>query len=132
MPRRTIAVVDDDRISSFVIQRMFESTECSAHVLCFTNGNALLSYMRNHAEDHEALPDMITMDVYMPMATGWETLQELEILIPLLCKTPLIYMLSSSTDPKDVERATHSNIVEQYIVKPISRDKCSLMLHAYS
>lgn len=132
MPRRIVAVVDDDRISSFVIQRMFESIECSAHVLCFSSGSALLCYLRAHVEDHEALPDVITMDVYMPIATGWETLQELEILIPLLCKTPLIYMLSSSTDPKDVERATHSNIVEQYIVKPISRDKCSLMLNAFS
>lgn len=128
MPRRTVAIVDDDRISSFVIQRMFESAECSARVLCFTGGNSLLQHMRTHTNDPDELPDVITMDIYMPISTGWETLKELEELLPALSKTPSIYMLSSSTDPKDVDLASLSPIVKRYMVKPVSRDMCASML----
>ena len=130
MSRRTIAIVDDDRISSFVIQRMFESTECSAHVVCYAGGRALLNHMQEHVSEPDELPDLITLDINMPISTGWEVLKELEVLLPSLSKTPVIYMLSSSTDPKDADMALHSPIVERYMIKPVSREMCTYMLQA--
>jgi len=131
MSRKVIAAVDDDRISLFVIQRMFESTESTANIMCFASGSAFLQYMINHASLQDELPDVVTMDINMPVSTGWEILEELELLMPSLCKKPTIFMLSSSTDPKDAERALCSSIVERYVVKPVTRESCSSMLQAH-
>jgi CheY-like chemotaxis protein len=64
----------------------------------------------------------ILLDINMPGLNGWQVLDELEAL-PLPVKDYMsVYMLSSSIDPKDKQKAEEHPLIKGYIEKPLSRE----------
>jgi CheY-like chemotaxis protein len=58
----------------------------------------------------------------MPIMDGWQFLEEYVTLKPNLSKKITVFMISSSVDPTDLERAKKISEVSDYIVKPITPD----------
>ncbi|OPZ98603.1 MAG: hypothetical protein BWY70_01181 [Bacteroidetes bacterium ADurb.Bin408] len=59
----------------------------------------------------------------MPVMDGWEFLEEYIMLQPKLEKKITIYIISSSINPRDIERASTINAVTDFIIKPVTREK---------
>lgn len=69
------------------------------------------------------LPDIIFLDLSMPVLDGWGVLEEYIKLKPRFGKKITLYIISSSVSPQDHERARHYNDVSDFIIKPMSTDK---------
>jgi CheY-like chemotaxis protein len=65
---------------------------------------------------------IILLDLNMPIMSGWEFLERFEELDEIIKKQVKIYILSSSVDPRDKERAGKNKDVEDYIVKPLTKE----------
>jgi len=65
----------------------------------------------------------------MPVMDGWEFLQEYIVLKATLPKSITIYMVSSSVDSRDVERANEIGAISGYIVKPIGKQRLAELLN---
>ena len=118
-----IALIDDDKIFQLTASKTLKATSITDHILQFENGEEALRFLREHTSNPDALPDYIFLDINMPMIDGWMFLEDYENLKQKFSKPISIYMVSSSIDTRDIERARKNINVRDYITKPVTRDK---------
>ena len=118
-----IALVDDDKIFQLTASKTLKATAMTDTILQFENGEQALRFLREHTTNPDSLPDYIFLDINMPMIDGWMFLDDYENLKSKFPKPINIYMVSSSIDTRDIERAKKNINVKDYIVKPVTRDK---------
>jgi len=123
MKNPIIALIDDDKVFQLTASRTIKASQLSDQILQFDNGEEALHFLRNNAANSANLPDYIFLDINMPFVDGWMFLDDYDHLKTNLTKPILIYMVSSSIDPRDMERARKNSNVNDYIIKPVSRDK---------
>ncbi len=124
----TVAVVDDDPIFQFTAMRTLQNVKLATPVMQFSNGREILNYLRNHAEDPARLPDIIFLDINMPLMDGWMFLDDFHNVRESLAKPITIYMVSSSIDMRDIDKARENPLVTDYVVKPVSPERFSELI----
>jgi two-component system, chemotaxis family, chemotaxis protein CheY len=123
-----IALVDDDSIFQFTATRLLESSKLAQNILHFENGAEALTFLREKALQKEFLPDYLFLDINMPFVDGWMFLEDFTTLKSSLAKDISIYMVSSSIDPRDLNRAKSFSEVSDFIIKPISLEHFQKLL----
>jgi len=89
----------------------------------FGNGKNAIDFIKENAANTELLPEIIFLDINMPVLDGWGFLEDYILLMPELGKKITIYIVSSSISPHDVEKAKTLNAVADFIVKPFTKEK---------
>jgi two-component system chemotaxis response regulator CheY len=128
----TIALVDDDSIFQLTASRMLRAFGEQPTILQFSNGEEALRYLLANASQEEDLPDLILLDINMPNVDGWAFLNDYAELKKQLAKKIVIYMVSSSIDPSDINRAKNNVNVSDYLIKPILKEGYQKLLHSMS
>lgn len=114
-------IIDDDPIFIFGVKKVMNLADACNSFLIYHNGKEALDALSSLISTNEKLPDIILLDLNMPILDGWQFLERF-IKVPV-SKKIIIYIVSSSVDPEDVLRAKSYEIVSNYIVKPITMDK---------
>jgi two-component system chemotaxis response regulator CheY len=122
-----VAVVDDDSVYQFTASRTLKATHLANQILQFQNGKEALAFLKDAGGNHP-LPDIIFLDLNMPITDGWAFLEEFSRFRSGLGKEIRIYVVSSSIDPRDRNRAIKFPEVSDYIEKPVSITKFSEVL----
>jgi len=118
--KATVCIIDDDEIFQFITKKSFERLDRHDDLLFFLNGEDALVYMTGAIQGLNPKPDIIFLDINMPIMDGWDFLNELQNLNNIDgFKLPNIYMVSSSIDDKDLIKSKTFPIIKDYIVKPI-------------
>jgi CheY-like chemotaxis protein len=115
-----ICVIDDDSVYQFTITRTIQTHQLAKKILVFSDGEQAIHFLIDNIFNSENLPDIIFLDINMPIMDGWQFLEEYVTLKPNLSKKITVFMISSSVDPTDLERAKKISEVSDYIVKPIT------------
>ena len=119
----SIGVIDDDPITVFGIKKMLNSLDLSDTIKTYANGKEAIDDIREMLNNGENIPEVIFLDINMPIMDGWQFLEEF-ITLPLKYKVR-INILTSSIDPADrqnwefYKEKTHHHI--DYKNKPIRR-----------
>ncbi|MCG9971303.1 response regulator [Christiangramia crocea] len=119
-------IIDDDKIYVNLVKKIIEIKKLSENLLIYKNGKEALDYFKEimeNATDENKLPDIIFLDLNMPVMDGWEFLNEFIKIKNKLNKKITLYVVSSSIDPRDLERARSFNLVTDYLIKPIELKK---------
>ena len=95
----TVFVVDDDPITVFGIRKMLDSLGLCENIITHSNGKKALDGIRERIASNLDVPDVIFLDINMPVMDGWQFLEEF-FAIPVQ-KTVRINVLTSSIDPLD-------------------------------
>jgi CheY-like chemotaxis protein len=111
-------IIDDDPIFIFGTKKLMELTNFSNGYMIFQDGEEAYDMLNGLVTGGTIIPDIIFLDINMPKMDGWHFLEEFQK-IPLP-KNVRIFVVSSSINPEDVERAKKIPIVSKYIVKPLS------------
>ena len=114
-------IIDDDHIYVYGAKRALLKTNFCNEVVVYSNGLEALAQLKLMQETHEKLPEIIFLDINMPILDGWPFLDEFLYLES--SKKPIIYIVTSSENPVDIEKANQYDMKKNYIVKPISVKK---------
>lgn len=114
-------IIDDDKIYVNLVKKIIEIKKLSKNLLIFKNGREALDHFKLILENatEDVLPDIIFLDINMPVMDGWEFLNEFIKIKNNFEKKITLYVVSSSIDPRDLERAKSFNLVTDYLIKPI-------------
>ncbi len=114
-------VIDDDPFNNKICKLFLRKYFGDVAVETFTEPETALSYLaNNHTPSVE--PSIVLLDINMPTMTGWEFLDEYDLLDVTIKNSLKLYILSSSVDERDKERATQNKNVEDYLIKPLTTD----------
>lgn len=114
-----LCVIDDDKIFTYLLKRIIEKAKITREIIFFENGRDALDYLSRNREDALKLPQLILLDINMPVLDGWQFLNEYGKLKPDVPQPISICMMSSSTDLEDYDRAMESGYVMDYLQKPV-------------
>lgn len=110
-------VVEDDRITATITQLIAKKDLRCRAVQTFDNGQRAFDKLSTAVSAGSGVPDLILLDLNMPLMDGWEFLDAFRGL-PL--KQPVcVFVLTSSIHPDDMEKATHYQVVKGYFSKPL-------------
>lgn len=133
MPKvNKVLIIDDDEINNFVCYKVIEKNEfanSSKSVLSGEDGLNYLREMKDKGPDH--IPDLILLDINMPIMNGWDFLKEYRAMLPDFGKNPVLLMLSSSVYEEDIEKANQYQEVSDYITKPLSKEVLDSVFEKY-
>lgn len=121
-----LLVIDDDDINIFIMKKMVQKTGYEADMVSKANGQTAIDYLRELIKNDQPLPDLILIDVNMPVLNGWEFLESYELLN--IKKDIDMYMLSSSIYENDREKASTYNTLKGFICKPLSVEQVTQLL----
>lgn len=125
---KQLTMVDDDDVFVFLTTRMLEKYKLVDLIKIFDNGYDALVFIKENLGNIEALPDIILLDLSMPIMDGWQFLDEFVKINPKIGKKITIYICSSSISPDDVVRAKTITAVSDFIIKPMTKEKLIEMI----
>jgi len=120
---KNIALVDDDEVYVFLTKKVIESTNLVDWVKVFKNGLQALNYLKENIDKPDSLPEIILLDLSMPVMDGWQFLEEWVTVNPKIGKKITIYICTSSISPVDISMAKEINEISDIIFKPITKEK---------
>jgi len=128
MPQQklNIFLVDDDKIYQFTAKKTLESMGVGENISVYFDGQQAIQFIQNNLSEPENLPDVIFLDINMPVMDGWQFVDEFRKLN--LPKKIRLYMVSSSVDEADVQRSRQYAVIEDYIMKPVGRNRFQELL----
>lgn len=122
---RTVMLIDDNEIDNLINQKMIEAAAIAENIYTHTGAKSAIEFFKNMEKMDVAdkvLPDIIFLDIDMPLMDGFQFLDEFEKLAPATKKKSRIVMLTSSINPQDFSRSKKYPNVKLYLNKPLSHD----------
>ena len=122
-------IIDDDNIYVNLIKRIIKAKHLCQNLLVFQNGKEALNYFEALLNnlDKQNIPEIIFLDLNMPVMDGWEFLDNFIKIKNRLGKTITLYVVSSSINPIDRERAKSITSVKDYLVKPVTIEELEII-----
>jgi CheY-like chemotaxis protein len=114
---KTCLLIDDNYIDNFVTRRILEGGNFAEEVIVSQSAADAINSLRSGS----VKPDVIFLDIRMPVMGGFEFLQEYDKLEIDGKKAIKIFMLSSSLDPTDLKKSSNNKYITQFIHKPITQ-----------
>lgn len=113
-----IFIIDDDDIFVFVLKKLLQKNKRFNEVINIGNGLEAIDLLVADYESMQIVPEIIFLDLNMPILDGWQFLDQIE---KLAFKDLLrIYIISSSIDVREIEKAKTYSTVKSFVSKPVT------------
>jgi CheY-like chemotaxis protein len=117
---KRLVVIDDDPIDHFLIKHVLRGNDYFDTTTYTNYGSLILDYIEENSDKPEKLPDVILLDLNMPMFTGWDFLERMQSISSDIKKNIKVYVLTSSVRIEDTEHAEQYPFVRSVISKPLT------------
>ncbi len=126
---KSVLLIDDDAIINIVNSKYLEKSGYFTSVKYVNTASRALSELTEKFEHGQSVPDLILLDIMMPVMNGFTFLTKFA-LMPVELKDQIkIVMLSSSMDPRDRSLAFESPYVVDYMDKPLDHAKVKHLIN---
>ncbi len=116
-----VMIIDDNALDLYIAAKLIANNNFSEQILEYNNASAALEYLAENQENTDLLPQIIFVDIYLPIMDGFEFLENYNLLSPTLTDHCKIIMVSSTIDDRDIYRAKQDPSVSLFAVKPLTK-----------
>ncbi len=122
-----ILIIDDNYIDNYITSAIIKKNNLANDLVEFDNGLKAIEYLEQNKDNDEELPDLILLDLYMPLMDGFEFLNLFEKIDFTSTKKCKICIVSSSIDDNDIIKAKLDKNIYTFISKPLTAELLSLL-----
>lgn len=131
-----VLLVDDNEFDNFIHKRLLEKAEIANHIEVALNGQEALDFLtsainQEGSPDDFTQPELIFLDINMPVMDGWEFLEEYEKLKVNQKGKVVIVMLTTSLNPADKARAEQRLMHGSFQFKPLTLEMIEDILQTH-
>ncbi len=123
-----IFIIDDDELYQLVLKRTIKKLKNEVEITSYWNGEEALDAFVNIFMGGGELPTVVFLDINMPVLDGWQFLEGLGKIKPDIQNKLSLYLISTSLDVADKQKAMHSNMIKQFLTKPLSKETLEAIL----
>lgn len=120
MKLKHVLLIDDNEIDNYISKIMINRKNLTEKISVAASAIEALDYLETLLNKLEEFPDVIFLDINMPQMDGFGFLEEYSKFPEHVTANVSVYMLTSSSDPNDIERATQNPMVKKYFSKPLT------------
>jgi len=131
-----ILLIDDDDTTNFLNQRLLERMQVTENIRTFVNGKQAFDYLYNVSNNNYEVsdrnyfqPELIFLDINMPVMDGFEMLDLYERLSHGFRKNIVLAVLTTSSHPQDT--ASARKYQAEYLTKPLTADKVNQLIEKH-
>ncbi|MCP4055515.1 MAG: response regulator [Mesoflavibacter sp.] len=126
----TTAIIDDNLVFRKLTKVLLKQSGIKEdNILLFSNGKEMYDYMQQHSNNVNILPNIIFLDLNMPVMDGWDFLNALQDFKRKYQYSPKIYVVTSSVDKKDYNSIIKIGNINGYIVKPLNNESLTSIIN---
>lgn len=122
MKKKHALLIDDNDIDNYVNNHIVKKSQMVEKITIKNSAIMALQYLESIEGNTAEFPDMIFLDVRMPIMDGFGFLQELVKFSAIMSNRCIVIMLSSSSDQNDINRALQYPFVKKYLTKPLKME----------
>ncbi|NMM49545.1 response regulator [Flammeovirgaceae bacterium KN852] len=115
-------LVDDNDTDNFISKRIIEITGFAKNVEIKNSGKSALEYIEQNKDNPEKLPNIIFLDINMPIVDGFVFLYEFEKFAGIVKDKCKVIILSSSDNKRDIDKIVNNDHVIKFITKPLTEN----------
>ncbi len=123
-----VLLVDDDEPTNFLNKLTLKKLGCATNIVTVFDGQEALDYLEEHKNSNT--PELIFLDINMPLMNGWEFLEEYQNL-KFNTNDPVVIMLTTSMNPDDEEKSKKFDYVAGFMNKPLNPDEINKLLEKH-
>ncbi len=120
-----VMCIEDDPTTLMLSNFLFTTEDFCKNFIEIENGKIAYDYFEEYStqpDTDKVIPDLIFLDLNMPVMGGWEFIEEMESDFPELLSQLKIIVLSSSVDPSDQDLAQENRYVLDFFDKPLTQE----------
>lgn len=115
-------LVDEEDIFNYLNSEVIQLVNKEYQHQSCCSGNEALEHIRKSIQEPGLMPDLILLDIRMPGMNSFEFLDELTKSGVFDQHSVAVYILSSSLDHRDMDRAKTYPVVRGFYSKPLTEE----------
>ena len=117
---KSVLLVDDNFIDNMINQKILNNSYFAENIEVKQSCETAINYLQELIDNQQELPEVIFLDIRMPIKTGFDFLVEYQQLDTPKKDNVKIVMLSSSLDPSDHKKIAEFHNVADFFGKPLT------------
>jgi CheY-like chemotaxis protein len=128
----SVLLVDDDEATNYLNSEFIEESAITDNIEVAMNGAEAIEFLRSAlASSPRSIPELIVLDINMPVMNGWEFIEAFRTLNGVDKNQITIAMLSASLNPEDKSRAEQIKEVSLFKTKPLDQEVINEIMKSY-
>ncbi|MDY0090534.1 MAG: response regulator [Flavobacteriaceae bacterium] len=120
--KKNVLIIDNDPIYRSLIQKLILKSNFSEKIFTANDGNESLNYLLKNQNNPGELPDVILLDIEMPVMNGWDFMDIYQSIKNSVAKKITVFLVSSSISPEDRQKALDYEDISGFYSKPITTE----------
>jgi len=119
---KNILLIDDSEADNFLHEYLLKKSGLVENVYTALNVEKAIAFLEDYNKENKQLPEVILLDINMPRLNGWEFLDMMNSKPHMDLSKSAIYMLTTSLNPDDKDKAMIKYKLKNFFNKPLNID----------
>lgn len=129
---KSVLIIEDDEIDIVIYEMVIKSIGFAENIIIRKTVEGAMNYLKKAGKGEEEIPEIILLDLFMPLESGFEFLTQFETLPDSIKKNSKIAVITHSSDENDEMKSRENKNVSYFIDKPLTMENLNILRKLYN